>query len=109
MARPTLPDSPAGTPVQLRWRQSTDLSGPQWARHALLWRRPPGTFSDPGGRSEEHTSELQSLRHLVCRLLLEKKKTNNASAEGIHRSDMRHSCRGHFPGAYWHNVPAHGP
>src|ERR1035438_246296 len=28
-------------------------------------------------RSEEHTSELQSLRHLVCRLLLEKKKTTN--------------------------------
>src|SRR5262245_63259366 len=29
----------------------------------------------PGAdRSEEHTSELQSLRHLVCRLLLEKKK-----------------------------------
>src|SRR5437899_3409556 len=29
-----------------------------------------------GARSEEHTSELQSLRHLVCRLLLEKKKKN---------------------------------
>src|SRR5205814_7515737 len=28
-------------------------------------------------RSEEHTSELQSLRHLVCRLLLEKKKKDN--------------------------------
>src|SRR5262245_63378302 len=28
----------------------------------------------PRPRSEEHTSELQSLRHLVCRLLLEKKK-----------------------------------
>src|SRR5882724_5501524 len=28
-------------------------------------------------RSEEHTSELQSLRHLVCRLLLEKKKKND--------------------------------
>src|SRR5262245_63987031 len=28
----------------------------------------------PARRSEEHTSELQSLRHLVCRLLLEKKK-----------------------------------
>src|SRR5258705_13355890 len=28
----------------------------------------------PLQRSEEHTSELQSLRHLVCRLLLEKKK-----------------------------------
>src|SRR6267378_7360906 len=29
----------------------------------------------PKGRSEEHTSELQSRRDLVCRLLLEKKKT----------------------------------
>src|SRR5437899_6650940 len=29
---------------------------------------------DAAPRSEEHTSELQSLRHLVCRLLLEKKK-----------------------------------
>src|SRR5947208_11340629 len=29
-------------------------------------------------RSEEHTSELQSPDHLVCRLLLEKKKTKNA-------------------------------
>src|ERR1035438_10677134 len=28
-------------------------------------------------RSEEHTSELQSLRHLVCRLLLEKKKNRH--------------------------------
>src|ERR1035438_10831629 len=32
-----------------------------------------------GMRSEEHTSELQSLRHLVCRLLLEKKKKNNTT------------------------------
>src|SRR5262245_63018539 len=30
-------------------------------------------------RSEEHTSELQSLRHLVCRLLLEKKKKKNTN------------------------------
>src|SRR5258708_31729564 len=30
----------------------------------------------PEGRSEEHTSELQSPDHLVCRLLLEKKKHN---------------------------------
>src|SRR3712207_7350564 len=30
----------------------------------------------PGVRSEEHTSELQSRQYLVCRLLLEKKKTN---------------------------------
>src|SRR5258705_9699053 len=37
-----------------------------------------GRNAGPGSlllsRSEEHTSELQSLRHLVCRLLLEKKK-----------------------------------
>src|SRR5690554_7313678 len=32
------------------------------------------------GRSEEHTSELQSRPHLVCRLLLEKKKYNDDSA-----------------------------
>src|SRR2546425_6718977 len=31
----------------------------------------------PEERSEEHTSELQSLAYLVCRLLLEKKKNNN--------------------------------
>src|SRR5437899_9790429 len=36
---------------------------------------------DPGQRSEEHTSELQSLRHLVCRLLLEKKKKNKTSEQ----------------------------
>jgi len=31
-------------------------------------------------RSEEHTSELQSLRHLVCRLLLEKKQSHSGKA-----------------------------
>src|SRR2546425_4912559 len=42
----------------------------------LVWRRrhpPLPHFSQPD-RSEEHTSELQSLAYLVCRLLLEKKK-----------------------------------
>src|ERR1039458_9759100 len=34
-----------------------------------------GDGAELGQRSEEHTSELQSLRHLVCRLLLEKKST----------------------------------
>src|SRR3989449_4145919 len=37
---------------------------------------PPLNAEDPA-RSEEHTSELQSRLHLVCRLLLEKKKTHN--------------------------------
>src|SRR2546430_5417520 len=40
----------------------------------------PSRSSSVGGsrRSEEHTSELQSQSNLVCRLLLEKKKTNNS-------------------------------
>src|SRR5258705_7002839 len=45
-----------------------------------------GHWNTSGGwslsRSEEHTSELQSLRHLVCRLLLEKKKINNVAIKG---------------------------
>src|SRR3712207_8196331 len=35
----------------------------------------------PAGRSEEHTSELQSRQYLVCRLLLEKKKTKTMTCE----------------------------
>src|SRR5687767_15523610 len=38
-----------------------------------------GSLIDPSGRSEEHTSELQSLAYLVCRLLLEKKKKKKIS------------------------------
>src|SRR2546429_7067705 len=37
-------------------------------------------------RSEEHTSELQSRLHLVCRLLLEKKKTNRIQSRYVYRS-----------------------
>src|SRR3989441_10796139 len=36
--------------------------------------RPAARPAPPAARSEEHTSELQSLAYLVCRLLLEKKK-----------------------------------
>src|SRR5438552_7585083 len=35
-------------------------------------------------RSEEHTSELQSPDHLVCRLLLEKKKKPNIASQTLH-------------------------
>src|SRR2546429_5482915 len=37
-----------------------------------------------GRRSEEHTSELQSRLHLVCRLLLEKKKNSHATTATPH-------------------------
>src|SRR2546422_3125969 len=40
----------------------------------LTNRRSSQRFGRPARRSEEHTSELQSRLHLVCRLLLEKKK-----------------------------------
>src|SRR2546425_3811866 len=54
------------------------------SKSSFLGARRPGVSartgrpqaSSPGRRSEEHTSELQSLAYLVCRLLLEKKKTN---------------------------------
>src|SRR5437763_10646683 len=39
----------------------------------------------PARRSEEHTSELQSPMYLVCRLLLEKKNTNNSLRVRNHR------------------------
>src|SRR5258706_10237475 len=43
---------------------------------AVGHRRGDGDDQIREGRSEEHTSELQSLTNLVCRLLLEKKKNN---------------------------------
>src|SRR2546429_6238911 len=39
-------------------------------------------------RSEEHTSELQSRLHLVCRLLLEKKKEHTPTPTTLYRSSM---------------------
>src|SRR2546422_4773503 len=47
-------------------------------RHPLLLRKSPRGERRELERSEEHTSELQSRLHLVCRLLLEKKKKNNS-------------------------------
>src|SRR5205814_8791094 len=52
--------------------QSTD-GGLTWTTHPVFVA---GSSGGKAPRSEEHTSELQSLRHLVCRLLLEKKKQN---------------------------------
>src|SRR5207248_9865948 len=60
-------------------------SPPPAARHPSTSRRArsrrpsaPPDGSPPLPRSEEHTSELQSPYDLVCRLLLEKKKTTNS-------------------------------
>src|SRR2546430_13242566 len=72
----TLFRSPPGRTVGTRSRRSGDVD-------CRLRRRPPAVgragHAHHGGaardRSEEHTSELQSQSNLVCRLLLEKKKS----------------------------------
>src|SRR5215831_16231230 len=46
-------------------------------------------------RSEEHTSELQSLRHLVCRLLLEKNKKSLTSDLKV--SSNKHTAKTNYP------------
>src|SRR5690625_5749961 len=51
-----------------------DLLALQWWQ--LRYTRNRYMLEDRGTRSEEHTSELQSRGHLVCRLLLEKKNNN---------------------------------
>src|SRR2546425_4406839 len=64
------------SPRQFGWRR-TEVRAPH------RWSRPvPRCWSSGATRSEEHTSELQSLAYLVCRLLLEKKKYNSAGREG---------------------------
>src|SRR3989441_6376526 len=60
-------------------------AGPDIVRWALAQRK--RVF-----RSEEHTSELQSLAYLVCRLLLEKKKTHNCHPR-CYRSVSRSTAR----------------
>src|SRR2546425_6893667 len=55
-------------------------------------------------RSEEHTSELQSLAYLVCRLLLEKKKKTHQSERaitGISTQSQRTDVSRHHPTDVW--------
>src|SRR2546430_6937770 len=75
---------------RLERRRFQDLS---WA--IVQTASPTGLYAPPAGlgvriwgRSEEHTSELQSQSNLVCRLLLEKKNKNKAhTAEISHTVD----------------------
>src|SRR2546429_5267663 len=55
------------------------VSGAEWQGRSA-WRL---ANEVPLRRSEEHTSELQSRLHLVCRLLLEKKKKNETLMSGF--------------------------
>src|SRR5207253_10750024 len=65
-----------------RFSQLGGNSGPSFLRMTgkdtfILTPSVTSALKHWGVRSEEHTSELQSRGHLVCRLLLEKKKTKN--------------------------------
>src|SRR2546429_4452609 len=70
--------------VMTTWSKSDWKRFYEAARRPWRHRRPPRPVYPTGlnrvlpaiERSEEHTSELQSRLHLVCRLLLEKKKTH---------------------------------
>src|SRR5687767_15633477 len=61
-----------GAHVAARWTKRPPLPPAAWGLVALGL-----LLAVPIYRSEEHTSELQSLAYLVCRLLLEKKKTRS--------------------------------
>src|SRR5262245_64975258 len=75
-ARTARPASTPASSFQLSRRLAMTASPP-----AETATEPPSPFFKGKGRSEEHTSELQSLRHLVCRLLLEKKKKKEKEEE----------------------------
>src|SRR2546426_3198195 len=60
--------------------RSTERRPPRWgrlARRMVAWLLIGVPVQQPSDRSEEHTSELQSPCNLVCRLLLEKKKSGS--------------------------------
>src|ERR1039458_10603580 len=83
-ALPFPPSMPSAPSLRSSWFPPVVLAleaptgGKNCNRLDLFFTEPQLTDYNTGyrdsHRSEEHTSELQSLRHLVCRLLLEKKK-----------------------------------
>src|SRR5687767_15775699 len=57
-------------------------------RETMVVAREAGATVVGAGRSEEHTSELQSLAYLVCRLLLEKKNKYNLLSHSDYHSQF---------------------
>src|SRR2546425_5244066 len=66
----------SGSIATLPIRCSSSRTFPGFRRSAPITTSASTAFRCCSSRSEEHTSELQSLAYLVCRLLLEKKKNN---------------------------------
>src|SRR5436305_12475158 len=65
-------------PIFLQWFSLNLFDERRWPIHFPAAVRRLGS-----GRSEEHTSELQSRPHIVCRLLLEKKNTEGNTVRGL--------------------------
>src|SRR5690625_5608660 len=78
------------TGVELPSKQTYQYrtSGDHCCRWCTYYRRILGICSRHQKRSEEHTSELQSRGHLVCRLLLEKKKERCISTTSLDTENM---------------------
>src|SRR5262245_62402491 len=74
------PCEPALRSTRRLARSATRVRRPHTAGRPVITPSRSGSTGF-GQRSEEHTSELQSLRHLVCRLLLEKKKKTNKTVQ----------------------------
>src|SRR5207253_6006295 len=62
--------------ANVQMKEAHTTPGPTITVNTRGRRQPRPASSSAPARSEEHTSELQSRGHLVCRLLLEKKKLN---------------------------------
>src|SRR2546423_3630914 len=84
--RSLLAEKPDETREERHWKPML-LPNPDRPRSSSRYNSftVPAVRRYPFGRSEEHTSELQSLAYLVCRLLLEKKNTDDSIAS-------RHLC-----------------
>src|SRR5438105_6596893 len=92
--RPTLFPLHDALPIFLAIDADDDVAALQARLFGRPARRHPADEQAPmrlvGGRSEEHTSELQSRVDLVCRLLLEKKKKTQTLINSAATSRRRH-------------------
>src|SRR5439155_2686538 len=111
------------------WRRSAASPWPRRTRRRRTSSARPRAASGPAacssamGRSEEHTSELQSRGHLVCRLRLEKKQSSSdnptvynfllgyllrPSRDGRSASVFRVAAAEPSPTIIWNNVSKYG-
>src|SRR5438552_8305773 len=86
---PTRRSSDLGRPWRFRSRCASSPGGKRASAASSRTKSALRSTASPRGRSEEHTSELQSPDHLVCRLLLEKKKSTTYGRYARHATRSR--------------------